>query len=185
MAAIGRHGPRACSQPRCPQMSKQPPPHNSELPNPVPQQPSANLSQDDLADQVRHQRREPIQRNLSALAKQFGIDPQAPDVCARLATAMTPTRPKRTTGRKPTWLAGLGAALRKDLQNTKAQFHCSDNEAARRLSKDKSTLWCKYPPQTLTARYRDECRRRRDALRGSIAVLVMCQELVIQNTDRD
>lgn len=185
MVALGRHGPCACCQPRCPQMSKQPPPRPGELPDPVPQQPSANLSQDNLADQVRHQKREAVQRNLSALAKQFGIDPEAPDVCERLAMAMTPTRPKRTTGRKPTWLAGLGAALRKDLQNTKAQFDCSDNEATRRLSKDKSTPWCKYPPQTLAARYRDECRRRRHAFRDSIAVSLMCQEPVIQNTDRD
>jgi hypothetical protein len=165
---------------------KQPPPRNSELHIPGPQQPSANLSQDDLVDQVRHQTPEAIQRNLSALAKQFGFDPEAPDVDARLATAMrVSSRSKSTRGRQPTWLAGLGEELRKDVENTVDQVGCSVNEATRRLSKNTSTRWFKRPPQTLAARYRDEGRRNPYPFRDRIAVLLMCQETVTQNTDCD
>jgi len=184
LAALGRHGPRRLSAFGI-QMSKQPPPPG-ELPKPIPLQPSADLSRDDHADQVRHQKREAIQRNLSALAKQFGIDPEVPDVEVRLATAMrVPSRSKSTRGRRPTWLAGLGEELRRDVENTVVQVDCSVNEATRRLSKDKSTRWFKRPPQTLAARYRDERRRNPYPFRDRIAVLLMCQEAVIQNTDRD
>jgi hypothetical protein len=84
-----------------------------------------------------------------------------------------PLAARRKRGRKRTWLANEGEALRLDVLSIMKELKCNVITALRHLQKDKTKPWHKHPLSTLGARYRDACRRHRsETLRDTIASIL-------------
>jgi hypothetical protein len=125
-----------------------------------------------------------LDQDLRDLAKSLGVDPDAPDAVVRFAAALLlatlrlvslgqsePTKSRR----KPTWKAGLHEELYRDVDRTMADLNCSIKDAIARLREDRSGPWWRYTQQSLEPRYREACRRARDASRDRIARLLVQQ----------
>jgi len=126
-----------------------------------------------------------LKQELVDLARVLGVNPDAPDALAQFAVALllaslsllskvagrSPTKSRR----KPTWQAGLYDELYRDVNKTRADLNCSIRDAIAHLRQDRNGRWWTFTQQSLETRYSEARSRARNALRDTLARLMVQQ----------
>jgi hypothetical protein len=127
---------------------------------------------------------------LTMLASVHNVDLEGPnagwDLAIALAHAHVPglRLPKvRIPRRTATWLAGLGEALRWEVDATRKQFKCTICKAIAHLRADKKKVWSEYPQKTLETRHREASRRYRSASQRDRITLALMARNIISKSD--
>ncbi len=124
----------------------------------------------DLAEEAEDRAYTTLNEKFRSLFALYEIDPGADQswhmLCIGLAMEHVPGmrilyEPRPRSARQPTWQAGLGEELLKDVGEEQANGELSIAAAIRELRKDPSKPWRKHPQQTLETRHR-EARQRRE-----------------------